>query len=157
VWSAFLFFIFLYFSNSPLSFPMATPTHLDLANRAFAKLNSYRAALDGWTNAGKLFDLCPDASVLMLGLKAAMTDKMALIEDVGRLCCANSAITHSDEEVFALVELLKHKLNLSGLGALIAVDWEKLETEKHQFSSRMGTLSSLASLLVAAIDISQGF
>ena len=135
----------------------ASPTHLDLANRAFTKLNSYSGALAGWTNADKLFGLCPDAGMLMLGLKATMTDKMQLVEDVGKLCSSHQNVTHTDEELVSFVELLEHKLKLSGLGAIITVDWDKLRTESQLFDSRMGTLSSLASLLVAAIDISQGF
>jgi len=131
-------------------------THLQLAERAFIKLMEFRSRLDGWTNAGKLFDLCPDAGVLMLGLKATMTSQVPLIEDVGKLT-GNFIPPDSAGQLSPFVELLKHKLMVSGLGALITVEWEKLETETDVFAERMNTLSSLAALLVACIDVSQGF
>lgn len=124
-------------------------TLADFADTLLQRIRELVPALADWTNIEKLMSLVASSGVLMIGIKGALLDKQEAITRV-------LATIKDDTELTAdNVHYLQHEFGLTGLAALVEIDWKSGLAEKQ--AERMEAVKKLLGLFNAGIEIARAW
>lgn len=121
----------------------------DFADTLLQRIKELQPQFSGWTNIEKLLEQVTSSGILMIGIKTMLVDKQPAIERVLQAIKDDTELTTDN------VHFLKHEFGLTGLAALVDIDWDKGLDEKQ--TERMATVKKLLGLFSAGIELARAW
>ena len=121
----------------------------DFADTLLQRIKELQPQFSGWTNIEKLLEQVTSSGILMIGIKTMLVDKQPAIERVLQAIKDDTELTTDN------VHFLKHEFGLTGLAALVDIDWDKGLAEKQ--AERLETVKKLLGLFSAGIELARAW